>query len=125
MSRLRDKWILGKEVQVLKGITTAIREEIAAHGLSIIVVARGIGIGRQTLSRKLNGHVDFSVSELTAIANFLGTTVAELMRRADQISANGQGEASSEGFAIQDEASGTVVLQARHIDLGGVGGDAA
>lgn len=109
----------------MKGITTAIREEIAAHGLSLIVVARSIGIGRQTLSRKLNGHVDFSISELTAIANFLGTTVAELIRRADQISANGQGEASSEGFAIQDEASGAIILEARRIDLGDVGGDAA
>jgi transcriptional regulator with XRE-family HTH domain len=107
-------------VQALKGITSAIREQIAAHGLSITIVAKRLGIGRQTFSRKLNGHVEFSLSELTRLAEILGTTVADLMCRADQI----VNEAvSSDGFTIQDKRSGVVVLQARRVDWDG--GDAA
>lgn len=104
----------------MKGIASAIREQIAAHGLSITIVAKRLGIGRQTFSRKLNGHVEFSLSELTRLAEVLGTTVADLMCRADQI----VNEAvSSDGFAIQDAASGAIVLQARRVDWDG--GDAA
>lgn len=104
----------------MKGITSAIRERIAAHGLSTTIVAKRIGIGRQTFSRKLNGHVEFSLSELTRLAEVLGTTVADLMCRADQI----VNEAvPSDGFAIQDKASGSIILQARHVDWDG--GDAA
>lgn len=104
----------------MKGIASAIREQIAAHGLSITIVAKRLGIGRQTFSRKLNGHVEFSLSELTRLAEVLGTTVADLMCRADQI----VNEAvSSDGFAIQDKRSGVVVLQARRVDWDG--GDAA
>lgn len=107
-------------MQALKGIASAIREQIAAHGLSITIVAKRLGIGRQTFSRKLNGHVEFSLSELTRLAEVLGTTVADLMCRADQI----VNEAvSSDGFAIQDKASGAIVLQARRVDWDG--GDAA
>lgn len=104
----------------MKGIASAIREQIAAHGLSITIVAKRLGIGRQTFSRKLNGHVEFSLSELTRLAEVLGTTVADLMCRADQI----VNEAvSSDGFAIQDKRSGVVVLQARRVDWDG--GDTA
>lgn len=106
----------------MKGITSAIREQIAAHGLSTTIVAKRLGIGRQTFSRKLNGHVEFSLSELTRLAEILGTTVADLMCRADQI----VNEAvSSDGFAIQDKASGSIILQARHVDVDWDGGDAA
>ena len=104
----------------MKGITSAIREQIAAHGLSITIVAKRLGIGRQTFSRKLNGHVEFSLSELTRLAEVLGTTVADLMCRADQIVNE---RVSSDGFAIQDKRSGVVVLQARRVDWDG--GDAA
>ena len=100
----------------MKGIASAIREQIAAHGLSITIVAKRLGIGRQTFSRKLNGHVEFSLSELTRLAEVLGTTVADLMCRADQI----VNEAvSSDGFAIRDKASGSVILQARRVDWDG------
>jgi len=107
-------------VQALKGITSAIREQITAHGLSTTIVAKRLGIGRQTFSRKLNGHVEFSLSELTRLAEILGTTVADLMYRADQI----VNEAVSlDGYAIQVAASGSIILQARRVDWDG--GDAA
>ena len=104
----------------MKGITSAIREQIAAHGLSTVIVAKRLGIGRQTFSRKLNGHVEFSLSELTRLAEILGTTVADLMCRADQIANEA---VSSDGFTIQDKASGSIILQARRGDW--EGGDAA
>lgn len=104
----------------MKGIASAIREQIAAHGLSITIVAKRLGIGRQTFSRKLNGHVEFSRSELTRLAEVLGTTVVDLMCRADQIVNE---SVSSDGFAIQDKASGSIILQARRVDWDG--GDAA
>lgn len=100
----------------MKGITTAIREKIAAHSLSTAIVAKRLGIGRQTFSRKLNGHVDFSLSELTRLAEILGTTVADLMCRADQIA---NADDSSDGYAIQDKASGSIILQARRVDWDG------
>lgn len=102
----------------MKGITTAIREKIAAHGLSTAIVAKRLGIGRQTFSRKLNGHVDFSLSELTRLAEILGTTVADLMRRADQI-ANTAEAPSAAGYTIKDTRDDVVILQARRIDFGG------
>lgn len=102
----------------MKGITTAIREKIAAHGLSTAIVAKRLGIGRQTFSRKLNGHVDFSLSELTRLAEILGTTVADLMRRADQI-AHADVAPSAAGYAIKDTRDDVVILQARRVDFGG------
>lgn len=102
----------------MEGLTTAIRERVADHGLTQAAAARALGIGRQTFSRKLNGRGDFSVSELTRLAEILGTTVADLMQRADQI-ANADVAPSAAGYAIKDERSGVVILQARRIDFGG------
>ncbi|MFC2777562.1 MAG: helix-turn-helix transcriptional regulator [Pauljensenia sp.] len=102
----------------MKGLTTAIREHIADHGLTQAATARALGIGRQTFSRKLNGHGDFSVSELTRLAEILGTTVADLMCRADQI-AHADVSPSTAGYAIKDTRDDVVILQARRIDFGG------
>nr|DAS15995.1 MAG TPA: Helix-turn-helix XRE-family like protein [Caudoviricetes sp.] len=102
----------------MEGLTTAIRERVADHGLTQAAAARALGIGRQTFSRKLNGHGDFSVSELTRLAEILGTTVADLMQRADQI-ANADVAPSAAGYAIKDERSGVVIMQASRVDFGG------
>lgn len=102
----------------MEGLTTAIRERVADHGLTQAAAARALGIGRQTFSRKLNGHGDFSVSELTRLAEILGTTVADLMQRADQI-ANADVAPSAAGYAIKDERSGVVIMQANRVDFGG------
>lgn len=118
LSRFRDNQLLSKEVQALKGITIAIREKITAHGLSQAETARALGIGRQTFSRKLNGHVDFSLSELTRLAEVFNTTVSDLMQRADQI-AYADVAPSANGYAIKDKRDDVVILQARHADFGG------
>lgn len=102
----------------MEGLTTAIRERVADHGLTQAAAARALGIGRQTFSRKLNGHGDFSVSELTRLAEILGTTVADLMQRADQI-ANADVAPSAAGYAIKDARSGVVIMHASRVDFGG------
>lgn len=102
----------------MEGLTTAIRERVAENGLTQATAARALGIGRQTFSRKLNGHVDFSLSELTRLAEILGTTVADLMCRADQIANAGVAQ-SAAGYAIKDSRDDVVILQARRIDFGG------
>lgn len=105
-------------MQALEAITTVIREKIAAHGLSQAETALALGIGRQTFSRKLNGHVDFSLSELTRLAEVFNTTVADLMQRADQI-VNADVAPSADGYAIKDSRDDVVILQARRVDFGG------
>lgn len=102
----------------MEGLTTAIRERVAENGLTQASTARALGIGRQTFSRKLNGHGDFSVSELTRLAEILGTTVADLMQRADQI-ANADVAPSTDGYTIKDTRDDVVILQARRVDFGG------
>ena len=86
----------------MDGLLTAIRERIAEKGVTQATVARTLGIGRQTFSRKLNGHNDFSVAELTRLAEALDTTVIDLMQSANQIAHDG-----------------VIILQARHVDIGG------
>ena len=102
----------------MEGLTTAIRERVAENGLTQATASRALGIGRQTFSRKLNGHGDFSVSELTRLAAILGTTVADLMKRADQI-AHADVAPTRDGYAIKDQRSGGPSAQARRIDFGG------
>lgn len=102
----------------MEGLTTAIRERVAENGLTQATAARALGIGRQTFSRKLNGHGDFSVSELTRLAEILGTTVADLMQRADQI-AHADVAPTRAGYAIKDQRVGVVIMQARRVDFGG------
>lgn len=102
----------------MDGLSTAIREAAAEKGLTQANIARKLGIGRQTFSRKLNGHTDFSVSELVHLAEILCTTVADLMQRAAQI-AHADDVPTSDGDTIKDERSGVIILQARHVDIGG------
>lgn len=102
----------------MEGLTTAIRERMAEKGLTQAVVARALGIGRQAFSRKINGHNDFSVSEMTRLAQILGTTVVDLTLRAEQIATAGVAP-TSDGYAIKDERDGVVILQARRVDVGG------
>lgn len=101
----------------MDGLSTAIRERATEKGLTQAATARALRIGRQTFSRKINGHSDFSVSELERLANLLNTTVVDLIQRADQIASAGVSP-TSDGYAIKDERSGIVILQARHVDIG-------
>lgn len=102
----------------MDGLSTVIREAAAEKGLTQANIARKLGIGRQTFSRKLNGHNDFSVSEMVRLAEVLGTTVIDLMQRAAQIAHAGVAP-TSDGYAIKDTRDGVIILQARHVDAEG------
>lgn len=102
----------------MDGLSTAIRERIAEKCLTQAAVARKLRIGRQTFSRKINGRNEFTVSELTRLADLLGTTAVALMQRADQI-AYACVAPTSDGCAIKDSRDGGVILQARHVDIRG------
>lgn len=102
----------------MDGLSTAIRERIVERGLTQAAAARALGIGRQTFSRKLNGHNDFSVSELTRLADFLGTTIVDLMQRAGQIAHAGDAP-TSDGYVTKDARAGVVILQASSVNLVG------
>lgn len=102
----------------MDGLSTAIRERVAEKGLTQAAAARAIGIGRQTFSRKLNGRGDFSVSELTRLADLLGTTIVDLMQRAGQIAHAGDAP-TSDGYVTKDARAGVAILQASRVNLVG------
>ena len=81
MSPIRDTKESEKTVET---IGENVREAMADRGFSIAEVASRIGIGRQTFSRKLNGHVDFSASEITSLGEVVGVPAWELVRRAEE-----------------------------------------
>ena len=79
LSPIRDTEESEKSVETISEI---VREAMADRGFSIAEVASRIGIGRQTFSRKLNGHVDFSASEITSLGEVVGVPGWELLCRA-------------------------------------------
>ena len=110
-----------------KRLATVIREEMAHAGLSITELADKTGLKRPYLSLRLNGHRGFNADDLDRIGRVLDVPGWELMYRARgreaTASAVGAPTRDRGGYAIQDEASGVVLLEARHVDLDG--GDAA
>lgn len=85
-------------------VAERIRKISRAARISQESLAAAIGLSQQAMSRRFQGEVDFSVSELTAIAPLLGTTAAALLTPtaspSDAPSAQGPGgEAFSLGGA--------------------------
>ena len=64
-------------------IATEIRVEATRRGTTLGALAANAGMTRQTLSTKLNGHTDFTLTDLRAIASALGTTAGTLLTRAE------------------------------------------
>lgn len=106
-------------------LAAVIRDEAARIGMTITKLAEKTGLKRPYISLRLNGHRGFTVVDLDKIGGALGTPAWELMyrARAEQSAELAATDASSDGFAIQDKASGSVILQARRVDW--EGGDAA
>ena len=65
-------------------IGTEIRVAAVRNGTTLGALAIDAGMTRQTLSTKLNGHSDFTITELRAVAAALGTTAGTLLARAEQ-----------------------------------------
>jgi len=100
-------------------LAAVIRDEADRVGMTITELAEKTGLKRPYISLRLNGHRGFNAVDLEKIGLALGTPAWELMYRAR----SGDDPDKSDGFTIQDKASGSIILQARHVDWDG--GDAA
>jgi transcriptional regulator with XRE-family HTH domain len=60
-------------------VAAAVRAAYEANGISLNGLATATGIPRNTLRRRLDGHAQFGVSEVAAIAGVLGVDVASLL----------------------------------------------
>ena len=87
------------------------------------LLAEQARMSRASLSLKLNGRRDMTLPEVERLAAALGTTPQDRIARAERTDALAAPNDSSDGFAIQDKRSGSIILQARHVDWDG--GDAA
>ena len=104
-------------------VATEIKAIARELGVSQGLLARQARMSRASLSLKLNGRRNMTLPELERLAAALGTTPQDLIARAERTDALAAPNDSSDGYAIQDKASGSVILQARHVDWDG--GDAA
>ena len=80
------------------------------------LLAERARMSRASLSLKLNGRRDMTLPEVERLAAALGTTPQDLIVRAERTAALAAPGDSSDGFTIQDKASGSVILQARRVD---------
>lgn len=96
-------------------LAAVIRDEAARVGMTITELAEKTGLKRPYISLRLNGHRGFNAVDLDKIGRALGTPAWELMYRAR----GGDDTAKSDGYAIQDAASGSIILQARRVDWDG------
>lgn len=56
-----------------------IRAEMARQNKTQADLAELLGVTRQSVSRRMVGQVDFGISELTTIAEFLDVPIADLL----------------------------------------------
>lgn len=96
-------------------LAAVIRDEAARVGMTITDLAEKTGLKRPYISLRLNGHRGFNAVDLDKIGLALGIPAWELMYRAR----GGDDADKSDGFAIQDKASGSIILQARRVDWDG------
>lgn len=105
-----------------------IRSAATERGLSMAELAARTQLSYDSVLRKVSRQTrSISVDELQAFAAALDVPASELVRRTEETERSGarggDDPTESDGFAIQDKASGLVILQARRVDWDG--GDAA
>lgn len=100
-------------------VATEIKAIARKLGVSQGLLARQARMSRASLSLKLNGRRDMTLPEVERLAAALGTTPQDLIARAERTDALAVPDDSSVGYAIQDAASGSVILQARRVDWDG------
>jgi hypothetical protein len=66
-------------------IADDVRAELARQKKTAGEMASVLGITAHTAGRRLNGDVPFNVVEIAIIARWLGLSVIELMRRAEDV----------------------------------------
>jgi len=60
---------------------------MARQGVTAATIAQAADISRTSLSRKLNGHNEFTVAEMFRVAATLGIPLSDLLRRAELVAA--------------------------------------
>lgn len=100
-------------------VATEIKAIARELGVSQGLLARQARMSRASLSLKLNGRRNMTLPELERLAAALGTTPQDLIARAERTDELAASDDSSDGFTIQDKASGSVILQARRVDWDG------
>nr|DAR94222.1 MAG TPA: Cro/C1-type HTH DNA-binding domain protein [Caudoviricetes sp.] len=93
------------------GIADVIEASAEARGISLLQLSKKSGISYSGVLRKIRYRSRrINVDDLCAFADALEVQPSELVKRAES-----RAEApKSHGFAIQDEQSGVVILQASH-----------
>lgn len=65
-------------------VADEVRAELARQRKTATELAAVLGITQHTAGRRLNGGTPFNLIELFAVASWLGLTVTEITRRAEQ-----------------------------------------
>ena len=60
-------------------VAASVRAEVARRKVTQQQLADLLGMHQMSVSRRLNGHTEFTVSELATVAEFLGVPVASLI----------------------------------------------
>lgn len=63
-------------------VTANIRAELARRGIRQVVVAEVLGISQSQVSKRFNGHIDWTLREVDQIAELLGIDPMALIPRA-------------------------------------------
>ncbi|MCK6096255.1 helix-turn-helix transcriptional regulator [Micrococcus sp. EYE_162] len=61
-----------------KQLTLQIRSRLALADKTLSDLGEALGLGRAAMSARMNGHRDFSFSELELVADFLGVQMRDL-----------------------------------------------
>lgn len=69
-------------------LVNEIKTEMERQGLTQRALANVLGLSRQGLSNKMNGHTDFTYTEVSVIAQTLGMAHADLVARAEAAAAS-------------------------------------
>ena len=63
LSNIKDNYSQRGE-KILYTERNVLRGEMAKHGVTVRELAKGIGVSTNTMSKKINGRVDFSLTEI-------------------------------------------------------------
>jgi predicted XRE-type DNA-binding protein len=64
---------------VARETANRVRQAMTAAGVRQISLAEVLGISQAQVSQRLTGNVDFTITELTRVAELLGLPVADLL----------------------------------------------
>lgn len=95
-------------------VAAVIKSMARELGISQTELATRARMSRASLSLKLNARRDLTLPEVERLAGALGTTVRDLLDRAEHGRDLEYEEAEGEDYAIQDKPTGVVILQAVH-----------